>query len=657
MKPVKQNRSTSYRRRGAKHPRDSARSGQRGIALLTVLLILSVLSILGLVMAVTANSDMMINGYYGNYRGSFYAADSGVNIARAALANQLAATVSTAPCTGWVSNSTGACAAAPLPSTATTTALNYVNTNYGSFTSLNTGQASTSWPESFEIANTANCTNSLAVASGFPTTALNSQGQISSYTYHFNYTLCAIGRAGALQQVSTKDMGNIVVTIQAQTSTSTTTTTSFAAFGAFVNNYPPCLGALIPGTMSGPMFTNGAWQFMTGGAYIFTDPVGQANAKADYWFGSQCIQSATSSYTKNGQTINPAFQGGLNLGQAPVNLPPNDFSQRWAVLDGKGCGEGGTTCGSSTPPNPTAANLNAVLRDVNGNPYPTNGTPPGVYLPYCTGGATCASPNTVTGGGIYVEGNASVQMSLGTDALSHPTQIFNITQGGTTTTITINPGANTTTMTTGASTVTLAGVPQNLAGSTPQAGTMLYVDGAISGLSGTGQGIPAVQDGQQITIAANGNINITGDVLYNHEPVTLNTADTLIPANDTNQVLGIFTASGNINLQSKYSNSNLEVDGSLAAIGQSCPANSCGFTVTGSINTFNNVGGQIQSNIFSANMQTENTYFDRRFTSKPGFAPPWFPSTTVPSNDITNALPPLVSVLPPQRTTWVTYPQ
>jgi hypothetical protein len=79
--------------------------------------------------------------------------------------------------------------------------------------------------------------------------------------------------------------------------------------------------------------------------------------------------------------------------------------------------------------------------------------------------------------------------------------------------------------------------------------------------------------------------------------------------------------------------------------------------VSGSINTFNNVGGQIQSNIFSANMATQNTYFDRRFTSRAGFAPPWFPSTTLPQMDIINAAAPLVSPAQPQRLSWVTWPQ
>jgi hypothetical protein len=217
-----------------------------------------------------------------------------------------------------------------------------------------------------------------------------------------------------------------------------------------------------------------------------------------------------------------------------------------------------------------------------------------------------------------------------------------------------------------------SGVP----GSAP--GTLLYVNGTINSLSGPGQAVAtiqngvqintpaAVQDGSQITIVANGNIDITGDVVYKTEPVTTtdnqsvqgsnpaccngDPVSTLIPGFDKNQVLGIFTANGNIDLSSPYSNSNLQVDGSLAPL-QS--GSTWCFTCTlGSqyINTFNNVGGQIQSGICGCNMNTENTYFDRRFTARAGFAPPWFPSTTIAATGQTNA----TTITPTvQRVQWV----
>ena len=83
----------------------------------------------------------------------------------------------------------------------------------------------------------------------------------------------------------------------------------------------------------------------------------------------------------------------------------------------------------------------------------------------------------------------------------------------------------------------------------------------------------------------------------------------------------------NIVFSSPYADSNLEVDGSQAALGGSCPSYSCGFLVNGCINTLNNVGGQLQTNIFGACLNVENTYYDRRYNTRANFAPPWFPGT------------------------------
>jgi hypothetical protein len=71
--------------------------------------------------------------------------------------------------------------------------------------------------------------------------------------------------------------------------------------------------------------------------------------------------------------------------------------------------------------------------------------------------------------------------------------------------------------------------------------------------------------------------------------------------------------------------------------------------VNGCINTFNNVGGQIQTNIFGACMGVENTYYDRRYSARSNFAPPWFPATTI-GTGTGNSQPPIITI---QRTNWV----
>jgi hypothetical protein len=272
-----------------------------------------------------------------------------------------------------------------------------------------------------------------------------------------------------------------------------------------------------------------------------------------------------------------------------------------------------------------------------------------VYLPYTVDPATGVA--TLSGGGIYVQGDAGVQLSLsGTTG-----QTYTITQGGTTTTITINNALNTTTVVSGGTTLNLVGVPtQNdpATGAVTRDATMLYVNGNITSLSGPGQGVPAVQDGTALTITAAGNVTVTGDILYNKEPVTTtqnqipgSPADTLIPGNNSGQVLGIFTGSGDIQLKNGQSNGNLEIDASLATISN----NGTGglINVGSQINTLSIVGGRIQNQIKNIGATTRNVFFDRRFAQNK-FAPPWFPSTTVQTSASNSAT--LTTTI--QRTNW-----
>jgi Tfp pilus assembly protein PilX len=591
---------------------------ERGVALIIMLLMLSMTMALVMAMYISANTDLVINGFYRNFHGSFYAADSGVNIARAHLLNNVVASVPPAFAVPPIAN----------PTTVATNALNSVSTSYGSFISLNASQATNSWKEQFKITDV-----TFSLAPGSPTvTSRDSSNNPTGYSYIYNYSLTAVGSAKGTEQATVSESGSLIVGISAAAAA---TNVSFASFGTFIDQFPPCSAWLTPGTMTGPMFTNGAWQFTTG-TYIFTDPVGQANANASFWFGTTCIQSPTSSYTSKKQTIKPTFQGGYNLGQPAVALPNNDFSQKRAVLDGLG----------TNTANPTNAELNAKLKNISSTPYPSSGTTSGVYLSY----SNTSGANVMTGGGIYVEGNAQVVLSpTGTSG-----QVFSIAQGGTTTTVTVDRLATpplswncplgtvgTTVINSGATTTNICSVPTNHV--TSQPATMLYVNGAITSLKGPAQGQAAIQDGAQITITAKNDVTVTGDVLYKTEPVTTtqnqivpgtspaccngSPVDTLIPGHDNDQVLGIFTAIGNFNLNTTQTN--IQVDGAIATISQG--GHGGFYNIGPAINAFNNVGSQVQNNIYNAAIATQNLYFDRRFTNRPGFAPPWFPSTTITS--------------------------
>jgi Tfp pilus assembly protein PilX len=586
--------------------RTSPKRDQRGITLVTTLLLLLLLTGMSLTMVMAVSSESLINGYYGSYRAAFYAADSGVSIARQALKTTLnnAVPANFAP------------AAAPMPGGENTTAGNSLGTTYGPFTAINTAG---SWNEKFSVqgvqvgAPTCSVSGGLTVGGVAPTCASptqNAANPIQSYTYVFPYQFSVVGESRGTEVATVVDKGSI--TVVANTGLAPVNQ-AFSAYGMFIDQYALCGGGdLVPGTITGPVFTNGSWNFSNSGAYTFTDAVGQANAQAGFDNGG-CQASATA--PANG--INPTFKNGFYVGQTPVALPTDSFNQEQAVLDGIG----------NTTTSPSNANLNAALKNASGTAYPVGGAASGVYLPYSINAST--GVKTFTGGGIFVQGDAKVTLTpSGASA-----QVYTIVQGGVTTTVTIDPVANSTVMTTGSSTQTIIGVPQQIGANGVSDGpaTMLYVNGNITGLSGPGQGQAAIQNGSAVTVTAASNVTVTGDILYKAEPVTLAASgstpiDTLIPANNTGQVLGIFTATGNVNLANTQSNGNLEIDASVATLSQ---GGSGGIVNTGSaINTLTIVGGRIQNTIQNINSTTRNVLFDRRFANG-AFAPPWFPSTAV----------------------------
>ena len=174
---------------------------------------------------------------------------------------------------------------------------------------------------------------------------------------------------------------------------------------------------------------------------------------------------------------------------------------------------------------------------------------------------------------------------------------------------------------------TITGLPENLDVSPATEAALVYVNGTVTSLSGPSSGA-AIQDGSALTMAGSGDIDISGNILYKTEPVTTSGSnpDQLIAGANSGQVFGIFTAGGNVNLNLSSSGQNLEIDGSIATIKS---GGSGGITNTGqSINTLTIVGGRIQNTIQNIGATTRNVWFDRRFAAG-GFAPPFFPSTTV----------------------------
>jgi Tfp pilus assembly protein PilX len=599
-------------------------STEQGAALVTTLLLLLLLTAMSLTMVLSVSSDMLINGYYRNYRSSFYAADSGLNITRQSMVSQILAAVPAKIVPG----------VAPIPPGTDTAIQGNILSYYGKNSSLNSGQSTNSWPESYRISN---ASLSLVTTPPQPIVSTDKNGNVTAYQYTYNYSLTSVGQSRGNENTTLSDSGSFII----NATLATPTVTSFAAYGMFIDQWSICSGStLVPGTISGPVFTNGAWTFGDAGPYTFTGTVGSVSPQAGYSHNNgRCNAVSTTSDKSGNSTVAPNFQAGFNLNQSPIPLPPNDYNQKRAALDGKG------TSGTAV----TNSDLNSVMRDVNKTPYPSSGTNSGVYLPYTVDAQGKA---TFAGGGIYVKGDASVTLA----ASGGSAEVYTVVQNGVATTITIDPGSNTTVVTAGGNTTTIAGVPAQkdpATGAVTRNATMFYVDGNITSLSGPGQGKPAIQDGTALTITAANNVTVTGDILYKTPPVTQTQnqipgtpADTLIPGNDNNQVLGIFTSTGDIQLKNSQSNGNLEIDGSVATISQ----NGTGGIVNigNAINTLTIVGGRIQNQIKNINSTTRNVFFDGRFASN-GFAPPWFPSTTVAPG--TAAPPNLTSTV--QRVQWL----
>jgi len=660
----------------------------RGAALIITLLLLALLSAASLAMVLLVSSDSMINGYYQNYRGSFYASDSGVNTIVETVKNSILATASPT-------------ANPPLPANGTIPAA--VLASYAPYMAgYTTFGDPGSWNEQFKMV--ANPGNVAVLQTPQPTSGAGqpfcnpppdpshpNDNITCDYVYPYTVTVQGQSAGGEAEEITESGTINFHSNSgQGQNSKPP----AFSVYGAFINHFGDCQGPLVQGTMTGPFFTNGQWNFDSSSSpgYTFTDAVGQSGANVSWWKNNRCSDSATApSGFKQ-----PTFQGGLQLGQNPVTPPSNSYSQAQAVVDGAGL----PPCLSSPCPTysgPNTTEMNKTLKTVSSSSYNSSSPATGVYFPsYTSGtsptGAVCtpskpcfgssvADGGSGYGGGFYVQGNASVTLSATTGCSggpcggNDPTQTYTITQGGTVTTIVVDNANGSTVVNSGATTQVYQGVPTQVDPNslqtpgtfgTPMAPqldpsgnpvnpTLIYVNGQITGLTGphdsSGNSLPAVQNDTGVTIAASSNISITGNLQYAQSPVSI-PADTMTPNNDAG-VLGIYTT-GDINLTSdpQDPNGNLTVNASLAAIGNGTSGfgtfgsghRNCGYS---SICNWTILGGRAEDQAHGVSIGQGNTYYDRRFANN--FGPPWFPTSVPQSGQV--SVPP-TSQVTVTRTTW-----
>src|SRR5438552_3140473 len=207
------------------------RPPESGVALLTTLLLLLLLTGLSLAMVISVRSDLLVNGYYRNFRGSFYAADSGLNIVRADMINRIGAAI---PATVAINTP-------PIPAGTEGSVKTSINNTYGAnYKITGSGNVANSWPASFSIDTnqTQLVLLSCTPQGNNPGTCAAPTNNPSGYAYVYSYTLSSIGQTRGGEKATVSDSGSftlVVNTAPGATTTNTTTTTSFAAWGMFID--------------------------------------------------------------------------------------------------------------------------------------------------------------------------------------------------------------------------------------------------------------------------------------------------------------------------------------------------------------------------------------------------------------------------------------
>ncbi|MBI5150810.1 MAG: DUF4900 domain-containing protein [Candidatus Omnitrophica bacterium] len=236
----------------------------------------------------------------------------------------------------------------------------------------------------------------------------------------------------------------------------------------------------------------------------------------------------------------------------------------------------------------------------------------GIYVPNSGGTLT---------GGIYVRGDATVNMSLD----GNNNAVYTVNQSGTIKTITVDRSSHTTTVV-DSQTNTYNGAPDGVDG----VGTIIYSTGSITGLGGT------VQRDTQMTVASASDMVITNNVVYqDYTPGsgTPGTAGYVPPtAAGTTNLLGLVSWAGNVRIATSAPN-NISVHSTILArqgvfqvdnYNSGAPrgtATLLGGIISndyGAFGTFNGATGQQVSGY------GRNFIYDERM--EVGNAPPYFPS-------------------------------
>lgn len=316
-------------------------------------------------------------------------------------------------------------------------------------------------------------------SNGLPTK--DPSGQIYYFSYDFSIDATGLITASNsnVQKNVSFNSGNFRVTVRRD---------NFSKFALFTSHHSTPSGTTVWFTsntnFTGPVSTNTRFSFANNPSGHFTENVTQHETKARFYnSGSPVLLNADFNAIQDVPVFDKGFERSYDL----INLP-SSLSQ--ADLKDEALG---------------------TLSEPGAN---------GIYVP--NNGAALT-------GGIYVKGNASVNMNVNGD--DNP--VYTVTQGSTTKTITVDYANNQTVVQEGASTQTYQGLPDGVGNE----GVILYAKGNINSFAGT------VQKDSKVTISSERDIVITNNVQYQQY-----NAGSPLNASGYANVLGILSWGGDVRI-------------------------------------------------------------------------------------------------------------
>lgn len=594
---------------------------ERGAALITSLLCMTLLYALGLALLLSTTTDTLISTSYRASEEAFFAADAGVAVGRRAVAKAFAEQVSLI-----------ASGAQPpyrpdsqvLPDTESAPDAAFFRAVAERAAEIANGDERSLLP------NGSKYQIEILAFEGGPTSTPVRNPRNGLEAYQYTYEMRSTGRSELGARSEVVERGELRTHL---TAAAYSTRLPYSRYGTFFDTGNPEGNlVLVSGTFTGPVHTNSHFRFSSRNNVVFRGRVTQGEDFIEY-------DGAAVPIPEKG-TKGIVVSDGAYKQDSKVPLPKNNFVQELAVINGSGYrGSEGETPLVDARGRVTPEALRDNLSDVHGRTPQVSGSDisPGVFVASTDG-------TEITGGGIYVNGDAQIALST-----SGAAQVISVTQGTTTTTITLDYTSSTTTVSASGTTRTFTGVPmdRSLGPSQSKPGISLFVDGSVTSLSGppavNGQTGAAIAPQTAMTITAQRHVTVTGDVKY-AEPIVASDGTPLPRANSAESVLGIFTNDGNVVLQPSPTHTDgdgasLEIDAAIAAFnadksndsgvegailyGVGSPARNAKLTI---------VGARLQSNIANIKYRTRQIFFDPRLDGGQ-FAPPFFPGIEITKTD------------------------